>query len=243
MMSTPLPLTTLIFDIPLKPSGITSFRGLIAELVGWEHDLFHNHADGKADRHRYRFPLIQYKIKQKKAAIFGMGLGAETLRSFIDPQGVTFAGKIPIAERRDENFRLGMADKMLDYRIKDWLPINQENYGVWHELKSQEDILMRIQELERILAAHLLAFAQGVNFTVPRPRGLEVKIDRFYGPRQVKAHHRMPLEAYDARFSCNLCIPPGVGIGKSASLGFGMVLRDTQTSHSRAAQRPGDLVL
>jgi len=221
-----LPLTTLTLDLPLRPSGITSFRGIIAELIGWENDLFHNHQDGEADKYRHRFPLVQYKIKRGNAAIMGMGQGSVALRSFIDEAGLHFAGKFPIQERRDENFRVGMSERPLHYRICDWLPLNQANYERWQELAAMEDLEPRRMELERILTAHILAFAAGIGFEVPRPRGLEITLHQFQQNKITRTYHRQNLESYDARFSANMLLPVGVGIGKSSSIGFGTLWPD-----------------
>ena len=76
-------------------------------------------------------------------------------------------------------------------------------------------------ELERILAAHLLAFAEGVGFTVPRPRGLEVRLAEVDAPRRVRCHDGQLL-SFDVTFWANMLLPTDVGIGKSASHGFGV---------------------
>ena len=229
---TPLPLTTLHLNIPLRNSGIYSFRGLVAEIIGWEEDLFHNHDNSlpsvnssrqSMNRYKHRYPLIQYKVRKGKAAILGMGEGAVKLRSLIDTDGLTFGGKFPILERRDENFQMGMTGQSQYYRLRHWLPLNTSNHERWQELSSIEDMEPKRLELERILTAHLLAFAQGAKFEVPRPRGLEVHLEKFYGPEQVRSFGQSILLAFDAKFTANMSLPAGVGIGKASSIGFGQV--------------------
>ncbi|MEZ4961211.1 MAG: CRISPR-associated endonuclease Cas6 [Saprospiraceae bacterium] len=228
----PLPLTTLHLNIPLRHSGIYSFRGLVAEIIGWEEDLFHNHDNSPSsengsrqsmNRYKHRYPLIQYKVRKGKAAILGMGEGAVKLRTLIDADGLIFGGKFPILERRDENFQMGMTDHPQHYRLRHWLPLNASNHERWQELREEDDLAPKRLELERILTAHLLAFAQGAKFEVPRPRGLEVRLEKFYGPEQVRSFGRSILLAFDAKFSANMTVPAGAGIGKASSIGFGQV--------------------
>jgi hypothetical protein len=209
--------------------------------VGLENDLFHNHVFSRqpavgsqqpADSQlpatacgrrtkalHFRYPLIQYKVLGRQAAIVGLGKGAAALRAQVSDDGLLFAGLFPIACREDENFRLDMSPDMQPYYLCQWLALNRNNYDRW---KAMEHPVSRKMELERILAAHILAFAEGVHFDVPRPRGLVVEILETSHPMPARCHGNR-LTAFDVRFTANIHLPLDAGLGKAASHGFGCV--------------------
>ncbi len=208
---------TIHLDLPLRRSEIRYFRGAIAERAGLEHDLFHNHRDGHAHRYHYRYPLIQYQARQGRAVLVGIDAGADTLRSLLDTAAQTFCGDLPVFQWRDESRPVGMTQEPRTYALRQWLALNAANYARYLALP---DETARHTELERILVAHLLAFSQGVGFTVPRPRGLELRIIQTSHPRLTRCHDGKLL-AFDIAFEANMELPDGVGIGKAASHGYG----------------------
>ena len=62
----PLHILNLQLDIPLRRNEIGTLRGRVAEAVGFENMLFHNHRDGSADKYHYWYPLIHYKVQNDK---------------------------------------------------------------------------------------------------------------------------------------------------------------------------------
>lgn len=227
----------LHLDLPLRRSEIGQLRGAIAERAGWERDLFHNHADGRADRYRYRYPLIQYQTRQGRATLVGLDAGALALRELLDPAGNTFCGDLPVYAWREESFPLAMSERPRPYVLRQWLALNTANFARWQALRDEE---ARRAELERILTAHLLAFAEGAGFTVPRPRGLEVQLDAVASPHLARCHDGRLL-SFDISFRANMLLPPGVGIGKAASHGFGTLWPATQPSPQTLPRRRPEL--
>ncbi|MCC6412764.1 MAG: hypothetical protein IT270_13955 [Saprospiraceae bacterium] len=228
----PLHILSLNLDIPTHRNEIGAFRSRVAEAVGFEQTLFHNHKDGAADKYHYRYPLIQYKVQGGKAMIVGLGAGAQALRNLIDPGKMLFADSLPVAGWKESSEQAGIIDQLKTYSIWQWLPLNQENYQRWLE---NEDPDFRTDLLERILAAHLLAFCEGIGYTVPRPRGLHVSIESIGEPRAAKLHDFKVL-SFDARFQCNLQIPNHVGIGRASSHGFGSLVGVRATAGVRAQE-------
>ena len=58
----------LVFDTPLQSYEIPKFRAAVIEKTKRQSDLFHNHTEDAGVI--YRYPLIQYKIKDKNLALF-----------------------------------------------------------------------------------------------------------------------------------------------------------------------------
>lgn len=207
-------------DIPLRRSEIPYLRGAIAERAGWDNDLFHNHREGRPDRYHYRYPLVQYQCRRGNAALVGLNAGAETLRALLQPAQMTFCGDLPVKHWNETSRPLGMTEQPQTYALRQWLALNAGNYRRWDAMRNDPEA-QRL-ELERILVAHLLAFAEGVGYEVPRPRGLWVRLDEINLPRQVRCHDAKLL-SFDVVFQANMSLPRGVGIGKAASHGFGLL--------------------
>lgn len=208
----------ITLDLPTARHQIRQLRGLVAERAGLQHDLLHNHRDGRKDQYHYRYPLVQYKVVKGRAVVLGLNAGAALLRSLLDTNTMRLAGDLPVAGYREEGLALRMTERPRRYALRQWLALNETNYARWQALDSEE---AKRAELERILAAHLLAFAEGVGFTVPRPRGLEVRLAEVDAPRRVRCHDGQLL-SFDVTFWANMLLPTDVGIGKSASHGFGV---------------------
>jgi len=57
----------IIFSEPIQSYDIPKFRAAVIEKTKRESTLFHNHIDDNA--FIYRYPLIQYKVTDKKASM------------------------------------------------------------------------------------------------------------------------------------------------------------------------------
>jgi len=215
-----LHLIKIHLDIPLRRFQIGRLRGMVAEHAGFQHDLLHNHKDGQADKYHYRYPLVQYKVQNGKGMLVGLKEGAATLRQLLKPMDMTLAGDLAVQSFQESFTPVGMSEELRPYSIWQWLPLNQENYKRWI---ANENPVWRHDELERLLAAHLLAFSEGIGFTVPRPRGLFVKLDSIGAERPAKLHDNN-LISLDVHFQANMLLPSDVGLGRGASHGFGNLL-------------------
>src|SRR5690606_19483830 len=72
-------LLTVKFDFELKQDEIRQFRGAIIKTTNGSNNLFHNHTE---KGNIYRYPLIQYKQLNKKAALLCIEEGVEGLQDF-----------------------------------------------------------------------------------------------------------------------------------------------------------------
>lgn len=217
----PLRLLRLRFpNIPLRPRSIPHFRGGVIESAGQANDLFHNHAPDGANQHRPA--LIQYRVAQGSACLWGMGEGALALERWwlSAPDALTFGGRtypMQAAEVRRENTQLAMTgEKWKYYRLHDYLPLNAENYRLWLD---NPRLIKRVELLEGALTGNLLGFCQAAGWRLPER--LEVQVVDIH-KRQKTRFHGVELMAFEITYRCNLLLPEGIALGKAVSHGFGV---------------------
>ena len=222
----PLTILNLTFDLPMYPRKIHLWRGAVVEHVGRDKDLFHNHDNGQ-DQQRsnqkfhYRYPLIQYRSRNGKAQIHGLTQGADALRQWIEssPKTIRISGRkypLQLANYQEDEFPLQITEEVHTYRLMDWMPLNQDNYQRWLQM---DRLTQRVALLEEILAGHLLAFASGVDWTLPRR--FDAYLLTIKGIRNVYWHGHNRL-AFNVLFKTNLLLPPGIALGRAVSHGFGV---------------------
>ena len=199
---------------------VPAFRGAIIEKVDRAHILFHHHDGEQAVL--YKYPLIQYKSIHKKSAIVCLGDGAnEMYRLFAQKdlkiQLQSQSIELDLDEMQIKNETVAIVQNQIQYRVVNWLGLNEKNYETF---KQTHGIIERIQLLENILKSNILAFAKGIDWTIDQEIQLQIlevkdqRIIRFKGK---------PILAFDLIFQCNVQIPNFIGLGKSASHGYGMI--------------------
>ena len=209
----------VIFENEITPSLISSFRGAIISKVGYDNQVFHNH---NGDEYIYKYPVIQYKVISGKAALFCIGAGVDEIHHFFGLRNWA----IQLHQRRLDlkidrldlnNFNLNVWDKTFRYHIRDWLALNERNYKVYQQLSGLKE---KIAVLERLLTGNILSFAKGIGWQIEKP--IIVEIQQLKGQKMTR-YKGVPLMAFDVDFNCNVSLPNYLGLGKSASHGFGMV--------------------
>lgn len=203
-------------EIPLLRGAILGALGEKAEL------LFHNHVDETT--FRYSYPLIQYKRIKKKAAVFCIDKGVETIGQFLALQDFEVslgnrAVKLEIESILPKRALIQIWDSTFRYRVRKWLALNSENYQKYMEL---DECTARIAYLERMLIGNLLSFAKGIGLSLEKE--LVCKLISLEEPTLISAKG-VKMMAFDAEFKSNLSLPDYMGIGKHVSLGFGTVVR------------------
>ena len=212
---------TLIFDIPLLPHQLPMWRGAIAEHAGWQEEAFHNHA-GEKEKLHYRYPSVQYRSIDGKAALFAVGDGVEAVQNMLlASDGVLRMGKwsyrLLIQNFKHSDYPLSMSNEVKPYFLKNWLALNDHNFKEWDNMSS---LVERTQKLEQILASNIIAFAKEIHWQLPQR--LEVTLLQIRSTHTVK-HKGIPMVAFDVSFSANIDLPEGLGLGKACSHGFGVV--------------------
>ena len=211
----------IIFDTEILGRQISAFRGAIAEKVGLENILFHNHTNSGF---RYSYPLIQYKRINKKAAIICVEQGVDEIyHLFNNPNwnlnlnGEVF--KMKIEKLHVNSFNLNVWDKFFHYRIFNWIALNPENHKKYQETDS---LIERIGLLENILTANILSFAKGIDWQLESDKKIELKITNILNEKTT-IYKEMPRVIFNVEFKTNVFIPQHIGLGKAASHGYGVV--------------------
>ena len=200
---------------------IPFFRGaFLHALHGEANVLFHNHVDESS--FRYSYPLIQYKRIQGKAAIVCLKEGTEAIGQFFSEGTFTFNignryVKMELGSVLPRKCLVQTWNSMFKYRIRRWLPLNSENY---QRYKAMEGISEKISFLESILIANLLSFSKGIGVYVEKE--IQCKLTSLHDPFLVK-NKGIKLMAFDIEFVTNMSLPDYIGIGKNASIGYGVV--------------------
>lgn len=209
-----------VFDNEIKAHEIAAFRGAIAQKVGLKNDLFHNHdTNGKFIN---RYPAIQYKRIGLKPAIFAIGEGTDEIHKFFEKKDKTLeisGRELPmILDRLDlRTHTFQVWNGFLSYRLDDWVALNSKNYEEFDKLHG---LAQRIQFLENILTANILAMAKGMDWRIEEKVIVtikEIKKESWVKLKGVK------LKSFSLIFSSNVSLPSHIGLGKGAAFGFGKV--------------------
>lgn len=220
-----LPTIVIQFDNEIESKALPYFRGAVIASLGKKDILFHNHEN---DKLRYSYPLIQYKRIHSKAAVMGIGKGIEVISQLLTAHDFNYQIGNKQVEMRIEAVNAYDNDILLTenadchYRLRSWLPLNSENYKLYQE---SESMVERIQILERVLVGNILSFLKGVGIYLDEQISLHVT--DITGQRAV-TYKKVKLMAFDIVFKANLQLPSNIGLGKSASVGFGVLLKNEE---------------
>ncbi|WP_339904729.1 CRISPR-associated endonuclease Cas6 [uncultured Cyclobacterium sp.] len=237
--------TFMAFNLPLYPNQIRAFRGAVVESVmkhkavfeaaGLATDVFHNHTElvkqpagvelpvQNLPDNQFRYPLIQYKIKHKKAAILGLGKGAQSLQLWMSlaDEMLNFRGdkfSLTLDEHQHNTWKPGLEKNLQYFRLNKWLPLNGENFREWQKMNRLSD---RVQLLEKLIWGHLWHALDGLGITIER-KELQLFLSSI-DMMSFKNSYGIKRLALDVTFACNLNIPEEIGLGQGVSLGFGKV--------------------
>ena len=218
---------TILFDTEIAFKEIPLFRGAILNTLGEKANLlYHNHISD--DTFRYAYPLVQYKRLHGKAAIVCVEEAVDLIGQLLTDTD----GTLSIGEREVEwhtnrilpaRLLVQTWEKPFTYHISRWLPLNSKNYQVY---QGTEGIVERVSLLENILKGNLLSMLKGLDIHLEQE--LFVKITEISQPFLLY-NKGVGMMAFNADFVCNLTIPSNVGIGKNASIGYGVVHQAKKT--------------
>lgn len=211
---------TVVFDANIQAFEIPAFRAAVIEKAGRENTLFHNHLSGGI--FLYRYPLIQYKIIDRKPSILCIDFGVDEIYKVFEKKDWS----LMIGDRNVEmsiqnlnlnQFTMQVWNNKFHYRIRNWIALNQKNIRIYEETQNLGD---RILFLERILTGNILSMAKGIEWSIDKP--IEVKIKQIINTRSVSLKGKRMI-GFNLEFSTNVFLPNHIGLGKSVSLGYGSV--------------------
>ena len=207
------------FEDEIAAREIPAFRGAIVKTAGVGNILYHNHIDNKF---RYSYPLIQYKQINRHPAIICIEEGVEEIHHFFNnkQEGLVLGGRqyeLKLSSLNLNQFTMQVWDKSFHYHIRNWLPFSQENYKKYKEIN---DKLSQLEFLEKILTGNILSFAKGIGWHVEKEIKLRINEIKAEKVLYVKSARR---EAMSLNFTTNIFLPNYIGLGKNASVGFGVV--------------------
>ncbi len=208
------------FETEVEAYEIPAFRGAVIDKAGKEHIIFHNHLNDR--EFLYGYPVIQYKRIGKNPAIICIDYGVDEIHHFFNNTNMEIViGQRPVTlvvkNLQMQQYNLQVWEKHFEYRLYNWLALNQENYEKYQALN---DELSQIVFLENILKANIISFAKGVKWDVDKQ--ISLRIDEVIKSKIVP-YKQQKLLAFDIRFRTNVFLPDFVGLGKGVSLGFGTV--------------------
>jgi hypothetical protein len=210
----------IIFSEPIQSYDIPKFRSAVIEKSKRESDLFHNHLDDQ--QYIYRYPLIQYKVTDKKASLVCLNEATEDIHYLLRQKTFDFRIgseniRYEIEDVRLKYERIQTWDHDFIYNIHNWMALNQENFMTYQKMDSLPERLIFLQEL---LEKHIRIFMEAMNAAEPVP--LKVKIKEVKSEKYIEYKNIFHL-TFCLNFSCNLSIPNHVGLGKGVSVGFGII--------------------
>ena len=197
-------------DYMVTPVKLRGFLGYLFTNIS----EFHHHSDNS-----YHYPLIQYKKAYNKLVVIGIGEYADVI--FEKMSGLdhitTETQKIPLnnIEIKTTMFEIKVNPKRYKF-LSPWLALNEKNYAKFKELKNNE----KKPFLEKILVGNILSLLKGMGIFVKH--NISVSIVKF-NTLQVTTHQNKFAGIF-AEFDCNTELPEFLGLGKSVTKGFGVVI-------------------
>lgn len=215
---------SVLFDTEMKAWEVEAFRGAVAAKVGLENEWFHNHNNTEEDsaEYHYRYPLVQYKVSRQNPKILFLEAGVDEAHLFFNQRDWSLRigqelRTMRLKDLRLEEFRLGISEYPRRYHLHNWLALPSEHYAEYRQLP---DEAARWAFLERKLANSILGLASGLGWHVE-----ERIVTRLLACSAPKAlpYKGIRLTAFTVDFEANVFLPFGLGIGKGASVGWGVL--------------------
>lgn len=209
------------FSQNIFPYDIPRFRAAVIEKTERESDLFHNHKGN--DKFLYRYPLIQYKVTNKKASIICLESATDDIHYLLKNRDMTLrVGDVTqdyTIEDVDLHYhQVQTWQSEFEYSLLNWQGLNQKSHARFKEL--EEDQTAQLDLLESNLRGNILSFAKGIDWWVDDQ--ITVKITNLKQIKPLRFKQKRVL-AFSLNFKTNVSLPDFIGLGKGSSVGFGVV--------------------
>ncbi len=209
------------FDEPIPPSELSWFRGAMIRLAD-NNPLFHNH---QGQGYNYVYPKIQYKLINGYPAVLGINEGALALKEILSDcnsihcrLGHTI-NEFHISSIGEWDENIILTPELNTYFIANWLPLNARNY---EEYLRADTPAARLPLLDRIITGNILSFAKGMGVFFDSQVICQFDDIESNGNLTYKD---VDLLSFSGSFKSNVQLPQWIGLGKSASLNHGIIIK------------------
>lgn len=216
---------TVLYNTEISNKEISLFRGAVLKSLGDKANvLYHNHTG--EETFRYSYPLIQYKRINGKAAITCVEEGADIIGQFLaeTSEPLTLGNReatFEVEKVLPEKVDVCISETPIVYNLCHWLPLNAKNYS---QYKDADSLVEKIHILERVLVGNILSFLKGVDIRLDDK--LEIHITDILNQKLI-TYKKIKLMSFDIAFKANILLPSYIGIGKNASIGNGILIRQS----------------
>ncbi len=181
-------------------------------------DLLHNHEGDGASI--YRYPLVQYKIINRRPVIVAVEEGISAVYPLVMGRQELRLGErtYPCGHMEIDldTGVLGATEESRRYKFcAPWFGLNQHNYQIYAEADAEE----KERLLGQVLIGNVLSLAKGLGVNVDRTLHVQAQLQA-----RKMSFKNETVVGFMGDFSVNFAIPPLLGLGKSVSRGFGAVV-------------------
>jgi len=213
-------LLILRYNNILHHTDLPYLRGAILNALDEKTNvLFHNH---EGDLFRYSYPLIQYKRINQQASIVCINEGTDVVGLLLAKGDFECrlgdkTVNLEIDHVKANQFIIQTWDSAFYYNLRKWLALNQTNYLEYIKIESLSE---KCLFLEKVLIGNILSMGKGLN--VKFENEITCKINNIIDTKTL-LYKNIKMMSFDVEFKSNVSIPDYIGIGKGASLGYGMI--------------------
>lgn len=122
-----------------------------------------------------------------------------------------------IARIDAKRYPLALGAESRRYHIRHWIALNEDNYRAYQAL---QNLVERLYFLQQILRNQIVALYQQLD--IQPERHIEVHIQHLKDERWV-TYKGVKVLAFSFEFLTNATLPDYLGLGKGASVGWGVV--------------------
>ena len=233
---------TAIFNFPLVLQDAVHFKKTISSAIhdlrekgeteGITTDLFYNRNEETGNSEN-RYPLIQYKPINGKAAIIAINEGADALNAILSllkkESNKPFNKKFLVTKQNPidlskpkllplQKHKIQLLSKKQQYLITDWLPLDSQRYKAW---TASGELKMLVEILDECLPRQIANMIASVGYSHSFPFVAHTtSILATKEKLQVYEEKKVP---FDCTFDCNVCLPENIGIGQVPGIGYGRI--------------------
>jgi hypothetical protein len=202
---------TIKFKDKIIQDEITAFRDSIIGMADSEKSTFLHYLKNSA--FLYKYPLIQFKLIDKKPCLISFNYKIDEIRKFFESS--FWQNKVVDIDLKKN--LLKVEEKQFNCSIINWIALNKENFNKYW---SQEGMSEKFVLLEDILESHFRMFFKGIGWEIKESIIINIKQIRQLKNIFIKSKTEL---CFDVDFSSNVILPDYLGLGKNAGIGFGIL--------------------